>query len=73
MNCKRRLASSALWPMGDTATDVANLQRDMAMEASDDDDSGDPVDPVKVAMTAMFARDGKRLPQFSLDGSLEYD
>ena len=71
MNRKRRLASSALWPMGDTATDVANLQRDMAMEASDD--SGDPVDSVRVAMTAMFARDGKRAPQFAPDGSLECD
>ena len=65
MTRKRRLASAALWPMGDTAEDAAALQR-MLAEAR----NGAGGDPVSVAMAGMFARDGKPLPLFSQDGSL---
>ena len=65
MTRKRRLATAALWPMGDTAEDAAALQR-MVAEAR----NGAGGDPVSAAMAGMFARDGKPLPPFSPDGSL---
>ncbi len=61
---KRRLASSALWPMGDVEDDIASLQKGMA---------GDPMaklsDPLGNAMEAMFARDDLALPERQSDGS----
>ena len=68
MNRKRRLANSALWPMGDTASDVAGLQQGMATEANEG--TGEPV---TAALAAMFARDGKPMPRFGSDGSVEYE
>ncbi len=68
MQRKRRLASSALWPMGDTEEDAGELQR-MVTEAKGEG-SGDPI---TTAMTAMFARDGLALPTQASDGSFLYD
>ena len=68
MNRKRRLASAALWPMGDTAAEVAELRRELATTTSPGDG-----DPLARAMAAMFDRDGKAMPPFAADGSLAYD
>ena len=68
MNRKRRLASAALWPMGDTAAEVAELRRELATVTSPGDG-----DPLARAMAAMFDRDGKAMPPFAADGSLAYD
>ena len=62
MNRKRRLANSALWPMGDMASDVAGLQQSMATEAH-----GGTGEPITAALAAMFARDGKPMPLFKSD------
>ncbi len=72
MNRKRKLAHTALWPMGDTDSDVAGLQEGVAMGA-DAPPLADSVDPVVAALTATFARDGKSTPKFARDGSVEYD
>lgn len=65
MSRKRQLATSALWPMGDTEDDAAQLQRMLSEETRSA--SGDPVEE---AMFAMFARDGVPLPPRQPDGSL---
>jgi hypothetical protein len=65
MTRKRRTASSALWPMGDTAEDVAELQKRMAGAFSESDG-----DPVKIAISEMFLRDQIPIPFFEADGSL---
>ncbi|HET7347960.1 MAG TPA: DEAD/DEAH box helicase, partial [Acidobacteriaceae bacterium] len=64
---KRKLASSALWPMGDTAEDAAVLQRMVCEPCSETSDN-----PVSAAMAGTFARDQKPLPPFEPDGSLIY-
>lgn len=61
---KRKLARSALWPMGDTDGDVSDLQRMIRDDASER--SGDPL---LGAMEAMYIRDGFRLPPIERDGS----
>ncbi|MDW9567244.1 ATP-dependent helicase [Sinorhizobium meliloti] len=61
---KRRLASSALWPMGDVDDDVAALQKGMAA-----DRLGMEADPLGKSMAAMFARDELELPPREGDGS----
>ncbi len=68
MNRKRRLASSALWPLGEAGSDAAALQREMAAEASS---SGE--NTLSAAMAAMFDRDGATMPPFASDGSLAYE
>ncbi|NKM12104.1 ATP-dependent helicase [Rhizobium laguerreae] len=68
MTRKRRLASSALWPMGDTDDDVAALQRLLTAEKATE--SGDPV---SAAMRGMFQRDNLKLPAAAADGSLSID
>lgn len=65
MSRKRRLASAALWPMGDTATDVGALQRGVA-----DSEQAAGGDAVEEAITQMFERDGLAPPQFGGDGSV---
>ncbi|MGH6942079.1 hypothetical protein, partial [Hypericibacter sp.] len=65
MTRKRKLAASALWPMGDTLGDAAELQRKTAEAKLEN--AGDPI---KSAVTAMFERDGYPLPLFEPDGSL---
>ncbi len=71
MNRKRKLANSALWPMGDTGSDVAALQKDVASEPRDGYVASES-DPVEAALSATFARDGKPAPVFEPDGSVEY-
>ncbi len=65
MTRKRRLASSALWPMGDTENDVAELRRLLGSNATNETE-----DPIKDAMMAMFARDQIELPPVDTDGSI---
>lgn len=67
MTRKRRLASSALWPMGDTKDDAAALQRDMMSEGLDEEG-----DPVEQALAAMFERDNIAMPAKNEDGSIEF-
>lgn len=68
MQRKRKMAESALWPMGDTDGDAAELQRMVAEGAASTAKSNEPV---KGAMEAMFARDGLAMPAWKADGSLE--
>ena len=72
MSRKRKLADSALWPMGDTESDAEGLQEGMVMEPSAGGDSSAD-DPVTAALLATFARDGKPAPVFEADGSVEYE
>jgi hypothetical protein len=65
---KRRLASSALWPMDDTTDDVAALQRLMNAEKTTD-----RADPLHAAMRGMFERDNLVFPAPASDGSLTFD
>lgn len=67
MDRKRELAALALWPMGDTASDVAHLRQ--AMDSEVQQPSGS--DPIVAAMTAMFARNGTSPRPFESDGSVE--
>ncbi len=69
MQRKRRLASSALWPMGDTESDVGELQKMLEADVLGHDKSGDAV---KSALAATFARDGVPEPVYSNDGSIVY-
>ena len=66
MQKKRNLASSALWPMGDTHSDAGDLQR-MVAEGK----AGSGGDPVSAAMVAMFERDGLPVPSYEPDGSIQ--
>ncbi len=65
MQRKRRIAAQALWPMGDTEDDAAQLQS--MLSSGHESFGGDAVD---AAMAAMFARDGLPLPPKETDGSL---
>jgi hypothetical protein len=67
MTRKRRLASSALWPMGDTDEDANRLQQMLADGASSQTE-----DPIRSAMTMMFRRDEISLPPSNPDGSIPY-
>ncbi|GMG84562.1 DEAD/DEAH box helicase [Paralimibaculum aggregatum] len=68
MTRKRRLASSALWPMGDTREDAAALQNGLSSgQASTEGD------PIVASISAMFARDGSPPPDFASDGSVVFD
>lgn len=67
MTRKRRLASSALWPMGDTEADASRLQKMLA-----DGDILSSGDPVYDAVSATFLRDGKPTPAVNKDGSITY-
>lgn len=68
MTRKRRLASSALWPMGDTEADAAGLEA--AVAAAPTERSGETV---VSAMKAMFDRDGILMPRIEEDGSILID
>jgi len=63
MTRKRKLASSALWPMGDTDADAEQLQKMLAEEVR----SADPGDPVQSAIKRTFERDKSPMPE-QLDG-----
>ena len=66
MQRKRNLAQSALWPMGDTQGDVAELQNSLMGGRG-----GQSVtDPIRVALEAMFGRDQKGIPVYEADGSV---
>jgi hypothetical protein len=65
---KRRLASSALWPMGGTEEDAGCLQQMLA-----DGYESQIADPVQSSMISMLKREGVQYPQFSSDGSIAYD
>ncbi len=67
MQRKRKLAEAALWPMGDTADDAAQLEA-MLRAGADHQEEGE--DPVRRAMRAMFARDGLAPPEWQEDGSI---
>ena len=73
MSRKRKLADSALWPMGDTESDVAGLQEGMARAPGQGGDVSGTTSPVAAALLATFSRDGKPVPVFEADGSVEYE
>jgi hypothetical protein len=52
MTRKRKLASSALWPMGDTEADSEQLQKMLAEEVRSAD-AGDPVHSAILLRTAV--------------------
>ena len=58
MQRKRRMASQALWPMGDTHEDLAGLREGVE---SDQRDSGGG-DVLTATMLALFERDGLPVP-----------
>jgi hypothetical protein len=68
MQRKRQMARQALWPMGDTADDVGQLQSMLQNEPAQP--SGELL---QAAMVAMFARDMLRIPQREADGSFIVD
>lgn len=70
MQRKRRLAESALWPMGDLGSDADELQR---MVAEGADQSIVDGDPVRAAIIAMFRRDGLEEPHWEEDGSIRLE
>ena len=63
---KRKLASAALWPMGDSGTDVEELERSLSRHADSSTE-----DPVTAAMKVLFGKIGEQLPAFETDGSLK--
>jgi SNF2 family DNA or RNA helicase len=65
---KRRLASAALWPMGDTQDDIAELQRLIGAERSSTNS-----EPLSEAIAAMYHRDQQELPPKASDGSYAFD
>jgi SNF2 family DNA or RNA helicase len=69
MQRKRKLAQSALWPMGDTQGDVEELQKLLASEC----DGQDVADPIRVALDQMFRRDKKGTPTYEADGSVFFN
>lgn len=66
MQRKRKLAASALWPMGDTQEDVGELQRRLSRDAKQQ-----LGDPVRGAVTTLFAREGLGEPVWDRDGSVQ--
>jgi superfamily II DNA or RNA helicase len=71
MQRKRKLAESALWPMGDTGGDADQLQKMLSESANYTSDAGE--DPVRRAVRIMFARDGSKPPNWQIDGSVLID
>lgn len=68
MNRKRRLASAALWPMGDTSTDTDDLQHSIANSVKSEKTS----DYVRESIVDMFSKDQIPLPPENPDGSYHY-
>ena len=68
MTTKRRLANSALWPMGDTNDDAAQLQRMLAENSV----SESTEDPVQFAILKTFERDNVPLPEIISPNSYRY-
>ena len=69
MTKKRKLASAALWPLGDTDADAQQLQKMLSEEVR----SKDSEDPIKSAILRTFERDQLPFPQRLSDGSYRYD
>ncbi|MCC6863394.1 MAG: DEAD/DEAH box helicase [Rhodobacteraceae bacterium] len=69
MTKKRKLASSILWPMGDTKADPEQLQKMLVGEVRSDDTG----DPVHSAIQRTFERDGLSMPEQLAEGSYRYD
>ncbi len=69
MTRKRKLASSALWPMGDTDADAEQLQKMLAEEVR----SADLGDPVQSAIKRTFERDQSPMPEQLDDQSYRYE
>lgn len=67
MTRKRRLAASALWPMGDTEEDASRLQAMLA-----DGGTATSGDPIGAAMELMFQRDGVQIDRIYPDRSIGY-
>lgn len=67
MQRKRRMASAVLWPMGDEAGDVSNLQRLLQEDAHGAED-----EPLEAAMRVLFARDEAEPIARHADGSWEF-
>lgn len=68
MQRKRRLASAALWPMGDTEGDVDQLQN-MLLNCSGNEQPGDVIE---ASMRALFERDRIAWQQSDTSGAWEY-
>ncbi|MAS42097.1 MAG: hypothetical protein CML46_00910 [Rhodobacteraceae bacterium] len=69
MQRKRRLAGSALWPMGDTKEDAAFLADRLGADAG----RADRGDPVEDAIAGMFRRDGVPPPPRGADGGYLFE
>jgi SNF2 family DNA or RNA helicase len=69
MTRKRKLASAALWPMGDTEADAEQLQRMLSEEAM----STDAGDPVQSAIQRTFERDQSPMPARIDEQSYRYE
>lgn len=69
MTRKRKLASSALWPMADTGADTDQLQKMLAEAIR----SADARDPVHLAIMRTFERDDVELQKHSENASYRYD
>ncbi len=67
MQRKRKLASSALWPLADSRGDADLLQSGLTEIGIS---TGG--EPLETAMTVMFERDGASLPQANSDGSFVF-
>jgi SNF2 family DNA or RNA helicase len=67
MQRKRKLASSALWPMGDTDSDVAELQKMLNAEKATSTE-----DPLISTVITLFRRDGLGHPAIDTDGSVPF-
>ena len=67
MTRKRRLASSALWPMGDTEEDANRLQQMLAGGIGQL-----ARNPVQSAMAMMFKRDEIQMEERNQDSSISY-
>ncbi len=70
MQRKRKLAKSALWPMGDTETDSAGLQQEVGSANAYDRESDGQTDIVGNSIKAMFLRDGEPEMIANTDGSI---
>lgn len=64
MSGKRKLANSALWPMGDTEGDATTLQQSISGTSSQSIEN-----PLQSAIAAMFERDQLDTPDAGADGS----
>lgn len=70
MQRKRKLAKSALWPMGDTETDSAGLQQEVGSAKAYEFDSRVESDILNSSLKAMFLRDGESEVRLNIDGSI---